>query len=85
MTGKDHQETEMNRQWLITPSPSAGPGHGSGANGRNAPAVEWHQHAPTDRVPEALKRWHRGVTGYDRVNGARQQPLSHMRVLKHLN
>ena len=37
-------------------------------------AVEWHKHAPTDRVPEALKRWHRGVTVYERVNGARQQP-----------
>jgi hypothetical protein len=36
-------------------------------------AVEWHQHALTDRVPEALKRWHRGVTVYDRVNGARQR------------
>ena len=37
-------------------------------------ALEWHKHAPTDRVSEALKRWHRGVTVYERGNGARQQP-----------
>lgn len=37
-------------------------------------AVEWHKHAPTDRVPEALKRWHRGVTVYGRANGSLQQP-----------
>ncbi len=37
-------------------------------------AVEWHKHAPTDPVPEALKHWHRGVTVYARVNGSRQRP-----------
>jgi peptidoglycan hydrolase-like protein with peptidoglycan-binding domain len=30
-------------------------------------AVEWHKHAPTDRVPDRLKHWHRGVTVYERV------------------
>jgi flagellum-specific peptidoglycan hydrolase FlgJ len=37
-------------------------------------AVEWHKHAPTDPVPAALKRWHRGVTVYERANGSLPRP-----------
>jgi hypothetical protein len=37
-------------------------------------AVEWHKHAPTDPVPAALKRWHRGVTVYERGNGSLPRP-----------
>jgi len=37
-------------------------------------AIEWHKHAPTDPVPAALKRWYRGVTVYERVNGSRRRP-----------
>lgn len=29
-------------------------------------AVEWHKHAATDPVPESLKRWHRGITVYEK-------------------
>jgi flagellum-specific peptidoglycan hydrolase FlgJ len=36
--------------------------------------VEWHKHAPTDPVPAVLKRWHRGVTVYERVNGPHPRP-----------
>ena len=37
-------------------------------------AVEWHKHAPTDPVPAALKRWHRGVTVYLRVDRSQVDP-----------
>ena len=28
-------------------------------------AVEWHIHAPTDKVPDALKKWHRGISALE--------------------
>jgi hypothetical protein len=30
--------------------------------------LEWHKHAPTDNVPEALKQWHRGVSVFESVD-----------------
>ncbi len=29
--------------------------------------IEWHKHAPTDNVSDALKQWHRGVSVFEAV------------------